>query len=190
MAGYCAEHSNQIIIISWLLPANYIFICCRTWIAHVLHANKNNRKGQVMEGEKITWSEGVYLLSLAMAWGCKKIMVAAVAVTVLRLPCVEAQASVFLYLLLFWLLFLATVFVSFSLSLCLLSFRFVLLLFSSCPLLSYVSFSFLSQWRKDERKPHSVLLCSALFSPLSFSSFLFFFSLFLSSLFCPPSLGQ
>jgi len=39
----------------------------RTWIAHVLHANKTNQKGQIMEGEKITWSEVVYLMSLAVA---------------------------------------------------------------------------------------------------------------------------
>jgi hypothetical protein len=44
----------------------------------------------------------MYLLSLALAWGGKKMMVAVVVVTVLRLPCAEAQASVFLYLLMFW----------------------------------------------------------------------------------------
>jgi hypothetical protein len=51
-AGYCAEHSNQLII----------FICCRTWIAHVLHANEDNREEGDREREKITWNEGAWLL--------------------------------------------------------------------------------------------------------------------------------
>jgi hypothetical protein len=52
------------------------------------------------------------------------------------------------------------------------------------------SFSFPSQWWKDERKPLSVLPWSALFSPIFFFSFSFFCSLLFSSLFCPLSLGQ
>jgi len=51
-AGYCAEHSNQLII----------FICCRTWIAHGLHANEDNREEGDREREKITWNEGAWLL--------------------------------------------------------------------------------------------------------------------------------
>jgi len=46
-----------------------LFICCRTWIAHVLHANERKTRRQSREGEKITWREGAWLLSSAVACG-------------------------------------------------------------------------------------------------------------------------
>jgi hypothetical protein len=56
-AGYCAEHSNELII----------FICCRTWIAHVLHANEDNREegGQRKGEDYLEWGSVVVGLTVA-----------------------------------------------------------------------------------------------------------------------------
>ena len=87
------------------VTSSLYFICCKTWITHVLHANKTNQQDRsekerrlpkVMERGRCHWR------CFEMA---KKTMVVVAAVTVLLIPCAEAQASVFPYLLLFWLHF-------------------------------------------------------------------------------------
>jgi len=53
----CPVHGNKRLVNQLI-----IFICCRTWIAHVLHANEDNREEGDREREKITWNEGAWLL--------------------------------------------------------------------------------------------------------------------------------
>jgi len=114
----------------------------------------NKPARQIKEGEKITWSEGACLLSLAVVWDGKKTMVAIAAVTVLLLSCAEVQGSVYPYLFLFWLLSPMT----------------VSLFCSPCPCVLSLSGMFCLCFSNLS------LLCSPLFS------FAFFFFQFLSSI--------
>ena len=69
VAGYCAQHSIQWIIIRWLLCSTQYHLIIfhllqnvKTWIAHVLHANEDEQKID-RGGGKVTWNGGAWLLS-------------------------------------------------------------------------------------------------------------------------------